>query len=196
MACRPPRPRPSTPTCWPSGGGGNRRPFVRARALSTAGHHFRFSHLKQQARRRISAAPGAVCECHRRNPWLPSISTSCRHAGSVCAAWRRPQWRQPADGSRRDQRCTPCREGSHAPRNIATGHPYKDLISDLQKRGVKVELCGATAKAHGWGNKDLLPEIKVYGCHGKNDTARPAGIREDHRVSGNPESARGGGKPK
>src|SRR5215467_13422960 len=68
MACRPPRPRPSTPTCWPSGGGGNRRPFVRARALSTAGHHFRFSHLKQQARRRISAAPGAVCECHRRKP--------------------------------------------------------------------------------------------------------------------------------
>jgi hypothetical protein len=28
-------------------------------------------------------------------------------------------------------------------------------------RGVKVELCGATAKAHGWGNKDLLPDIKV-----------------------------------
>ena len=45
--------------------------------------------------------------------------------------------------------------------NIATGNPYKDLISDLQKRGVKVELCGATAKAHGWGNKDLLPDIKV-----------------------------------
>jgi len=22
-------------------------------------------------------------------------------------------------------------------------------------------LCGATAKAHGWGNKDLLPDIKV-----------------------------------
>ena len=84
----------------------------------------------------------------------------------------------------------------NADRNIATGNPYKDLIAALQKRGVKVELCGATAKAHGWGNKDLLPEIKVYGCHGKNDTARPAGIREDHRVSGNPESARGGGKPK
>src|SRR5262249_31075079 len=49
----------------------------------------------------------------------------------------------------------------NADRNIATGNPYKDLISDLQKRGVKVELCGATAKAHGWGNKDLLPDIKV-----------------------------------
>ena len=46
-------------------------------------------------------------------------------------------------------------------RNIATGNPYKILISDLQKRGVKVELCGATAKAHGWGNEDLLADIKV-----------------------------------
>jgi intracellular sulfur oxidation DsrE/DsrF family protein len=45
--------------------------------------------------------------------------------------------------------------------NIATGNPYKNLISDLQKRGVMVELCGATAKAHGWGNEDLLPDIKV-----------------------------------
>lgn len=46
-------------------------------------------------------------------------------------------------------------------RNIATGNPYKKLVSDLQKRGVRVELCGATAKAHGWGNDDLLPDIKV-----------------------------------
>jgi intracellular sulfur oxidation DsrE/DsrF family protein len=46
-------------------------------------------------------------------------------------------------------------------RNITTGNPYKDLISDLQKRGVKVELCGATAKAHGWGNEDLLRDIRV-----------------------------------
>ena len=49
----------------------------------------------------------------------------------------------------------------NADRNIATGNPYKDLIADLQKRGVKVELCGATAKAHGWGNNDLLPDIEV-----------------------------------
>jgi len=49
----------------------------------------------------------------------------------------------------------------NADRNIATGNPYKNLISDLQKRGVKVELCGATARAHGWGNEDLLPDIKV-----------------------------------
>ena len=46
-------------------------------------------------------------------------------------------------------------------RNIAAGNPYKDLVTDLQKRGVQVELCGATAKAHGWGNEDLIPGIKV-----------------------------------
>jgi len=46
-------------------------------------------------------------------------------------------------------------------RNIATGNPYRDLVTDLQKRGVQVELCGATAKAHGWGNEDLIPGIKV-----------------------------------
>jgi intracellular sulfur oxidation DsrE/DsrF family protein len=49
----------------------------------------------------------------------------------------------------------------NADRNIATGNPYKNLISELQKRGVKVELCGATAKAHGWGNEDLLADILV-----------------------------------
>jgi intracellular sulfur oxidation DsrE/DsrF family protein len=49
----------------------------------------------------------------------------------------------------------------NADRNIATGNPYKDLIGDLQKRGVQIELCGATAKAHHWGNADLLPGIKV-----------------------------------
>jgi intracellular sulfur oxidation DsrE/DsrF family protein len=46
-------------------------------------------------------------------------------------------------------------------RNVATGNPYKDLIADLVKRGVQVELCGATAKVHHWGNADLLPGIKV-----------------------------------
>ena len=46
-------------------------------------------------------------------------------------------------------------------RNIATGNPYKNLIFDLQKRGVHVELCGATAKVHGWGNEDLLRGIRV-----------------------------------
>jgi intracellular sulfur oxidation DsrE/DsrF family protein len=49
----------------------------------------------------------------------------------------------------------------NADRNIATGNPYKNLVADLQGRGVQVELCGATAKAHNWGNTDLLPGIKV-----------------------------------
>jgi intracellular sulfur oxidation DsrE/DsrF family protein len=49
----------------------------------------------------------------------------------------------------------------NAERNVATGNPYKDLVADLMKRGVKVELCGATAKAHKWGNEDLLPGIDV-----------------------------------
>ncbi|MBS7701347.1 MULTISPECIES: DsrE family protein [unclassified Chelatococcus] len=49
----------------------------------------------------------------------------------------------------------------HADRNISTGNPYNHMIKDLQDRGVRVELCGATAKAHGWGNEDLLPSIPV-----------------------------------
>jgi intracellular sulfur oxidation DsrE/DsrF family protein len=49
----------------------------------------------------------------------------------------------------------------NADRNIAAGNPYKDLLADLLNRGVQIELCGATAKAHGWGNADLLPFVKV-----------------------------------
>ena len=48
-----------------------------------------------------------------------------------------------------------------AERNIATGNPYKELVADLMKRGVQIELCGATAKIHNWGNVDLLPGVKV-----------------------------------
>jgi intracellular sulfur oxidation DsrE/DsrF family protein len=46
-------------------------------------------------------------------------------------------------------------------RNIATGNPYKKLITDLMQRGVQVELCGATARVHGWGNADVIPGIKI-----------------------------------
>lgn len=46
-------------------------------------------------------------------------------------------------------------------RNVATGNPYKQLVTDLMKRGVQVELCGATAKAHNYGNADLLPGIPI-----------------------------------
>ncbi len=46
-------------------------------------------------------------------------------------------------------------------RMVATGNPYKDLVADLMKQGVQVELCGATATVHHWGNADLLAGIKV-----------------------------------
>jgi intracellular sulfur oxidation DsrE/DsrF family protein len=49
----------------------------------------------------------------------------------------------------------------NADREIATGNPYKQLVLDLMKRGVHVELCGATAKAHNYGNADLLPGIPI-----------------------------------
>ena len=50
---------------------------------------------------------------------------------------------------------------SNADRGISTGNPYKGLVADLQKRGVKIERCGATAKVHNYGNVDLLPDIKI-----------------------------------
>jgi intracellular sulfur oxidation DsrE/DsrF family protein len=46
-------------------------------------------------------------------------------------------------------------------RHIATGNPYRDLVAALIQRGVQVELCGATAKIHHWGNADVLPGILV-----------------------------------
>jgi intracellular sulfur oxidation DsrE/DsrF family protein len=49
----------------------------------------------------------------------------------------------------------------NADRMVATGNPYKGWVFDLMKRGVQVELCGATAAVHKWGNADLLPGIKV-----------------------------------
>ena len=52
-------------------------------------------------------------------------------------------------------------EAYNADRMVSTGNPYKELVADLMKRGVQVELCGATAAVHHWGNEDLLPGIKV-----------------------------------
>ncbi|MEU4673033.1 DsrE family protein [Amycolatopsis sp. NPDC023774] len=49
----------------------------------------------------------------------------------------------------------------NADRNISTGNPYRQLVADLVARGVRVELCGATAKAHHWDNEDLLSDILV-----------------------------------
>jgi intracellular sulfur oxidation DsrE/DsrF family protein len=33
--------------------------------------------------------------------------------------------------------------------------------TDLMKQGIQIELCGATAAANHWINKDLLPGVKV-----------------------------------
>ncbi len=49
----------------------------------------------------------------------------------------------------------------NADRNIETGNPYKDLVTALMGRGVHVELCGTTARAHHYGNEDLIPGINV-----------------------------------
>lgn len=49
----------------------------------------------------------------------------------------------------------------NADRNIETGNPYKDLVTTLMGRGVHVELCGATARAHHYGNEDLIAGINV-----------------------------------
>ena len=49
----------------------------------------------------------------------------------------------------------------NADRGVLTGNPYKQMVEKLMSRGVHVELCGATAKAHGYGNEDLIPGIKV-----------------------------------
>lgn len=49
----------------------------------------------------------------------------------------------------------------NAARNIATGNPYAPLLADLRARGVRIELCGATARVNGWSNADLLPGVKI-----------------------------------
>ena len=48
-----------------------------------------------------------------------------------------------------------------AERNVATGNPYGVLVAELQRRGVQIELCGATAAIHKWRNADVLPGVKI-----------------------------------
>jgi intracellular sulfur oxidation DsrE/DsrF family protein len=52
-------------------------------------------------------------------------------------------------------------ERYNADRNVKTGNPYKNLITDLMQRGVEMEMCGATAAAHNWGNDDFIAGVKV-----------------------------------
>ena len=52
-------------------------------------------------------------------------------------------------------------EAYNADRNISTGNPYRKLVTDLMERGLLVELCGATARVHGWGNADTIPGVRI-----------------------------------
>ena len=75
----------------------------------------------------------------------------------------------------------------NAERHMGTGNPNKELIADLTSRGVQVELCGATARIHHWGNEDLLPGIKVNTDAGaQDDSAHPPRFRENHRIGTGP----------
>ncbi|MBZ0091410.1 MAG: DsrE family protein [Sulfuricellaceae bacterium] len=49
----------------------------------------------------------------------------------------------------------------NANRHVTTGNPYKHLIAGLQAEGVQIEECAVSMKGSGWGNKDLLPGVKV-----------------------------------
>jgi len=51
-------------------------------------------------------------------------------------------------------------EGKSKPPQIGTTYS-NDYHAELMKKGVEVELCGATATVHNWGNEDLLAGIKV-----------------------------------
>ncbi len=52
-------------------------------------------------------------------------------------------------------------ESYNAERNVKTGNPYKELITELMKNGVQMEMCGATAAAHKWSNADFIAGVKV-----------------------------------
>jgi len=48
-------------------------------------------------------------------------------------------------------------------RKVATGNPYRELIAGLIKDGVQFEATSVTMQANGWGNDDLLPNVRVDG---------------------------------
>ena len=48
-------------------------------------------------------------------------------------------------------------------RSVATGNPYRELIAGLIKDGVQFEATSVTMQTNGWGNDDLLPDIRVNG---------------------------------
>ena len=46
-------------------------------------------------------------------------------------------------------------------RKVMTATRYKQLLAELVKKGVEVQLCGATATVHNLGNADLFADVKV-----------------------------------
>ena len=116
--------------------------------------NLRFDGLGQ---RRTRSAAQDLCEGIGKGPWLGELDdVSVEHGVSLL------HWRSGGVEHHHDTPpypVTPSPTSGHS--SIRTGNPYKELVGDLMKRGVKIELCGATAKAHNWGNDDLLPGIKV-----------------------------------
>ena len=71
----------------------------------------------------------------------------------------------------------------NAERMIKTGNPYKELIIDLMRRGVKMEICGATAAAHKWTRRGLHSRgLGQHRRHGADGAAGAGRVRGDHRV--------------
>lgn len=46
-------------------------------------------------------------------------------------------------------------------RQTTGGNPYRALIAELQRLGIRFEECGETAHLNGWSNADLLPGVQV-----------------------------------
>ena len=46
-------------------------------------------------------------------------------------------------------------------RKTTGGNPYKAMIAELQRMGIRFEECGETAHLNGWTNADLLPGVQV-----------------------------------
>ncbi len=72
----------------------------------------------------------------------------------------------------------------NADRGIATGNPYKDLVANLTKRGVKVELCGATGESSQLGECGSASRYQgQHRRHGENGAACSTGLCENHRMN-------------
>jgi hypothetical protein len=71
----------------------------------------------------------------------------------------------------------------NADRNIATGNPYKQLITDLQKRRARRAVRRDREGSPLGKRRPSSWHQGEYGCNGENDPARSRGVRKDYRVS-------------